>query len=421
MALSPSHALAAARFMAASRTPYFTSALVGLVPRESTHVVTPAGVPTIGVTPQAILMYHPEAVTKWTTAELAGALVHEIGHLLRKHAERFAHCTTPELRVRANMAGDLSMNDDIKAMGFELPAGGLFPENFGFKANLTSEEYYRLLEKRPPPPKSGSKGSKSDGAAGKQPGCGSGHCGGCSGNPMEGEPDDSDPAGRSEAEIARMAKQVAEQIRQAQSQAGVGSVPGGWQRWASEILKPAKVRWQDKLSRVLRGGIVFRAGAVDHTYHRISRRQAGIGYGPGKPVMPALHAPIPEVDVVTDTSGSMGDGELTQGLRETAGIIASTGARVRFSSCDAEVHALKTVSHWKEILPLLKGGGGTAFQPVFDLLMRQRRKPAVIVFITDGGCFDKPEPPPGVRVIWLLVGAHKCRPTTWGEFIELDD
>lgn len=422
--LSPENMLAAARYLAREKTPYFAAALMGLVPRPAPWLRLPNGFPTIAVTAQAVLLYNPEAVTAWTVPQLAGALIHEIGHLLRKHHDRFAHCTQPETRQRANMAGDLSMNDDIKAMGFELPNGAIHPSTFNLKPNLTAEEYYRLLERNPPPPQQGGgKGKQGGSGSGGEhaPGCAGGHCGGAAGNPFDGEPDEQDPAGRSEAEIERISRQVAEQMRQASNGSGAGNVPAGWLRWAEDVTKPPKVRWEEKLRRRLRAGVAHTAGAVDHTYNRVSRRQAGIGYGPGKPVLPALHAPVPEVDVVVDTSGSMGDGEISAALREIAGIMASTGSRVRFSACDAQVHSLATVTRWQEILPLLKGGGGTLFQPVFDQLMSQRRKPAVIVFATDGGCFDQPNDP-GVPVIWLLVGAHRCKvPVDWGHVIGLDD
>jgi len=402
MTLSPKDILAAGRLMAREKAPYFGAALLGLVPREA------PGLGTVGVTDRGIMLWDPEAVGQWTVPQMAGALIHEVGHILRKHHERFIGRD----HARANQAMDLAQNDDIIAMGFELPPNGLYPKNMGFKPNLSAEEYYTLLEKKDAPKQ-------------EKPSCGGGWCGSCAQRPVPGEPDEKgkDPAERSEADMQRMAKQCAEEIRKASTSKQAGTIPGSWQRWADDFLKPAKVRWQDKLSRTVRQGVTYAAGAVDHTYNRPSRRQGGIGFGPGRPLMPAFWAPQPIVDVVVDTSGSMGSQELGIAVRETNGILRTTGSKVRFCVCDAQVHGLTQIKTWREAAALLKGGGGTAFQPAFDAIAAQRDRPHVIVFVTDGYNYDPDglNPPKGAKVIWLLVGPMRQRPAPFGDVIEVDD
>jgi predicted metal-dependent peptidase len=219
--------------------------------------------------------------------------------------------------------------------------------------------------------------------------------------------------------VERVRKQVAEAVKQA-AQKGQGSVPGGWARWADETLEPAKVRWQDKLSRSVRNAMAYRAGAVDTTYKKLSRRQWGCGVGAGKPMMAALHAPKPNIAVVVDTSGSMGDAEVMVALREGKGIMDAAGAKVTFVACDARVHSLKVVRDWKEMAALLKGGGGTDFRPAFEALAKSTPRPDIIVFVTDGHGTAPAVAPMGVKVIWVLVGQGTRKPATWGDVVEVE-
>lgn len=236
--------------------------------------------------------------------------------------------------------------------------------------------------------------------------------------------------GRTKAELDRVRREVARSA-QDHSEKSRGTVPGGILRWAGDILKPPRIRWQDKLARFTRSAVAYRAGAVDYKYERPSRRQYGTGFGYGKPIFPCMRQPVPNVLVVVDTSGSMGQGELKTALQETNGVLMQTGAKVQFMSCDAAVHGIGEVRNWRDMLPLLKGGGGTSFCPAFEAIPKCKPKPDVIIFVTDG-CGDAPAtPPPGIKVIWLLVGSHKQEPyfgsygnrtdNKWGDMIYMED
>jgi predicted metal-dependent peptidase len=250
-------------------------------------------------------------------------------------------------------------------------------------------------------------------------GLGHGHCGSCAGraHPKEAELT-KDIKGRTPREIEGTRRAVAEAIRQEASK-GPGTVPGSWTRWADTQLAPPKVPWQQKLARAVRNAVAYRAGSVDLTHSRISRRQAGLGFGPGRPVISAMHAPQPRVAVVVDTSGSMGDAELRGAISECKGILAAVGAAVEFCACDAKVHELRPVRSWQDAVKLLKGGGGTDFAPAFEALEKKNPRPDVVVFITDGQG-PAPQMAPPFRVIWTLVGSYRQRPpVTWGEVIEV--
>ncbi len=416
--LSPRDKIAAARMKAKTYMPYFIAALLKLVPREQ------PGLGTVAVTDRAVLLYDPMILTYWTVDETAVALIHEIMHLLRDHSPR---CTRMGAEPKLwNIAADMEINDDIVAAKLKLP--NVFamegnpvnygevctPEAYGCSDGSLAEDYYRQLQQK----QAEGKGIE----ALESPAVGKGFCGSCGGRSVEGEPGGGEEdGGRTRVEIEGMKKEVARAIEAHQQAKGRSSIPHGMLRWAQEMLTPPKVRWQDKLARCTRNAVEYRPGATDFRMDRPSRRQVIFGHGPGSPLFPRSVHPIPEIMVVVDTSGSMGREELTKGLSELSGIFKTTGGRVTFCACDAEVHSLKPINRWQDALGLLKGGGGTDFCPVFDEVKKMRPPPEIIAFVTDGFGPAPVHPPIASKVIWLLVGAGARAPATWGESILLED
>jgi predicted metal-dependent peptidase len=409
-----------------------------------------------------VLLWCPTFVDRVTVEQLAAVLVHEVGHVLRDHSGRCKMLSAnPKLW---NIAGDAEINDDLRD-DWDLPdEGGVQPEKLGLKPGLTAEEYYANLRQEMEKQagdegdesgegdgsgedgdgggsedgqetKSGSgkgKGQggkkKSKGGTGtneedKPSGPAKGWCGSGAGRALPGEPSESEEAGKSQSDLERLRNEVAEAIKREASQ-GRGTVPAGWQRWAEEWLQPAKIPWRQKLARIVRGAVAFKSGAVDLTYRKRSRRQAGVGYGPGAPILPAYHAPVPKVECWLDTSGSMGGDEVKRGLSEINGVLKATGAEVVFGACDAAVHSRGAVRRWQDLVPMVKGGGGTDFRPIFEEVSKPSRRfqrPDVLIFCTDG-CGPAPEHPPvGMVVIWVLIGKYKKTPATWGEVIEVEE
>lgn len=424
--------LAAGRYRAAAVAPYFRSIVLNLIPVEVPVSQLPDGrMMTMGVTGRGHLLVNWDFIAALGSADKVGfVLLHEVMHLALEHPKRLGRRDP----ARWNKAGDLALNPAILEMkdntgrGVQPPTGPLAPitpDGFGFESGLTADEYYELLTKDEE--QGGGGGGKQD----QQGGVAQGHCGGCSGNPDPNEPQDGDddgnggtvPQGRSEAEMDRMRRQCAEQIAD-EARKGRGNVPGMLERWAEDVLGPPKVPWEQELAQVARQAIGWRPGAVDYRYDGPSRRQAGLGYGVGIPVLPRLRMPVPHVAIAVDTSGSMGTQELTDALRESDGILKAIGADVTYLACDADVHELKKVRNISDMRQALTGGGGTDFRPVFDALKNVRPLPEVLVFITDG-CGPAPAVPPlATRVIWLLVGPYRQRPNfpngEWGHFIEVD-
>lgn len=430
--------------------PYFGAVLRGLVRRE-----TP-GLGTIAVTKDGLLLWDEAFVDKQDTTTMAGGLVHEVMHVVLKHHERFVAMgivpePTPDVAAKAylaNIAGDLAINPDIAKMT-TLPDGAIMPAMFKLPDGLTMEEYYRrLLQQVQQQPKSGGQGQgQGQAKSGKgqpqqgqgngqqptqQPGAGSGKndtskvgkgwCGSCAGHPLPGEPaakggSQPDPEARSEAEMERFRKQTAEAVREYGSKQR-GLVPAGLQRWADEVLSPPKIPWREKLARMVRGAVAFKSGAVDYTFMRPSRRQAGMGFGPGRPIVPALHAPVPRVACALDTSGSMSEDLLTEALSEVKGVLTAVGAAVTFVACDAKVHGIKPIKTIGEAVKLMKGGGGTLLESAVKAISELKEKPGIAIVLTDGYCDDPPNY--GLTLLWCIVGGNKAFKPTHGEVIYIE-
>jgi predicted metal-dependent peptidase len=417
--------LASARLMATVKAPYFTTAIFQLIPYP-----TP-GLGTFAVSEKAVMMYDPELVNnrEWTVEATAWAIIHEVSHYIRGHHARCRDNNfDPQL---ANIAEDCEINDDIINAKGKLPVDPCLPSKLKppMKDGLLFEEYYHSIRQHAQKVRMSGSGDGEGGegdadgsgqiSGTKGPkGPGNGKCGGVAGNPLPEEANLPPGMGRSEVEQKRVAKQTAEAIREEASKSR-GTVPAGLARWAEVMLGPPHIPWQTKLARACRSAVAFKAGAVDYSYSKPSRRQAALGYGPGFPILPALRAPIPQVAIGIDTSGSMGTAELEEALRESKGILSAVGAQVDFLACDAEVHVKAKVRHYKQLLGMLKGGGGTDFRPIFAAVERTTPRPSVFVFCTDGYGPAPAQPPAGMKVIWVLIGGTQA-PAPWGEAIVVD-
>jgi predicted metal-dependent peptidase len=401
--------VSAARYWAVMNAPYFATAIFAVVPREvADGTLSERG--TFAMTASGIWLYEPAAFARWSAAEAGTVLIHEVMHWMRDHSGRAA-------RINAdpaiwNLAADCEINDDLAAMPkMRLPDnGGIQPHLYKLKVGLTAEAYYSALMQQSPAPKPK-----------PEP------CGSAAGNAAAGEPQ-GDPGARSETEAAVVRLQVAVDVLAHAKRHGMGSVPDSMRRWAEAAISPPKISWRDKLRTLGRARINYRPGGTESTYRKISRRQGGIGFGLGRPLVPAQVSVTPNVMIAIDTSGSMGESEGLRALAEADAILKTLGCSAYFVSCDCEVNASVRVRSINEIKLHLGGGGGTDFRPVFEELSRIKPSPDLVIFITDGGGYAPPTPPRGVAVIWLLVGEHRCKPmlanggdVTWGDFIEVEE
>ncbi|GAA3611025.1 VWA-like domain-containing protein [Kineosporia mesophila] len=422
--------LLAGRLLAAQAHPYLAGALFALT------IVPDRRLFTMAVDRYWRCYVSPSFVEACDVGELAGAWIHEVGHLLREHhargddlweRSRAGHGSCdPSVayarslaggswldadqpgreRLRMNIAMDCEINDDEQKTpgpgGIRLPAGSLVPIQFGLPEGRPFESYLREL------PATVVNGYLAwlD--------CGSGAHGGDA--PWDLGPDDGHPLGAAEAEVIRI--RTAEQIKR-----GRGRTPGRWSRWADEVGRP-KQDWHRILGAAVRARLGSGGGSGDHTFNRPGRRSAALG---GRVVLPALTRPAPEVAVVIDTSGSVSDDELGCALAETAGIISAAGGRrVTVYSCDSAVQTAQQVASARQIT--LAGGGGTDLRQGIRRALASRPVPDVMVILTDGHT-GWPESAPQVPVVIGVFGPepeldddgewHPKRPPAWARTIRI--
>jgi predicted metal-dependent peptidase len=188
-----------------------------------------------------------------------------------------------------------------------------------------------------------------------------------------------------------------------------GLLPAGLSCVVQQALAPPSVPWQavlrDFVQRSGRGG--------DWSYARVAKRHLWRGAW-----LPGRHGAALNLLVAIDTSGST-----RHALGRFVSEIAALGreyARVEMTvvECDAKVHRTTHLTEgdldaWERASRHhgLRGGGGTDFNPVFDLLAQHT--PQALVFFTDG-CGDAPDHPPSVPVLWVLADEDGSPPVEWG-------
>lgn len=400
MSLSAQQKLGAARLLAINKAPYLTSAIYFLIPREA-----PGLRHLVATSARGVMVFNPEMVAAESVEVLASALVHEVSHILREYWRRCAAGNfDPQL---FNIAQDLTINGDLKAGDWAMGTGWLLPETFKLADGKVSEAYYADLLAMASSPTANS--------------IGSGQCGGCAGNPTEDEAKNDDGPQHTEAELAVVRKNVANEIQSFAQGKGRGSVPGGWLRFAEMTLAPPRIRWEDKLARMLRRACTYRPGATVRRYSIPSRWQGVFGYGADAPIIPGHKSQVANVALLLDTSGSMSETEIGIALREAQGILKTAGASIEFCAIDSDVQALQRVDSVRDMARLLRGGGGTSFIPAFEALAKRRPPPSITIVATDG---DGPAPaaaPPWTHTVWLLIGKHASAPCDWGDIVRAED
>jgi predicted metal-dependent peptidase len=398
--LKPNNRLVLARLkLVKDIAPYLATALWAMKP------IAKEGIGTFGVDAWWRLYYDPKLVDDtnpdaWSVNGIAAALYHEVNHLLRSHNQRRnSICADPQIW---NLASDASINPQLIEEGVVLPIEPIVPENYGLEPGGTAEAYYISIMERAVRVKC----AKCAGGDGKVPskekgqivivehddpacaGPGAGRCGSCGGKPEAWEegPPTSENEGVSEPNGELIRRQVAADIQARQKEAG--DVPGSWLRYAEEKLH-SKVDWRKELQALVRQGIIDIAGMVNYSFKRPSRRQSAV---PGI-VLPSMRKPVPNIAIVIDTSGSMTDKMLAQGLAEIEKVLESNGFQgVPVLSVDTRTAVNKKVFSVSQVE--LGGGGGTDMRIGIRDAMALNPKPDMIILISDGfSPFDDTAPP----------------------------
>ncbi|MFE1470701.1 vWA domain-containing protein [Nocardiopsis dassonvillei] len=429
---------ASARLWAAARAPYLAHALFALTPvvlepRLDEEGGEPVADPDFRALPADTrwnVHLDPGTVAATPVEELGWWLLHGIGHLVRRHAERSPDSEGAVAGRAApgsgrdfgpasggsgdsgrdarlwNRAADAEVNDDLEADGLTVPDGVLSPRALGLPEGRLAEEYVSLIEVLE---EAHSRGGRS---VADPVDCGGAVHGTRGTTASAGASGGLDGLERDLLELA-LAREIT-----ARAAARTG-VPGGWLRWARERLRPS-VDWRARLGAVVRRGAHRAAGRTDFSYRRPSRRPGPRVRG-GTAVLPSMVAPAPEVAVVVDTSGSVPDPVLEVFLTETSAVLARVcgpGRRLRVVCCDLRAHPVQTVRRAEEIR--LVGGGGTDLREGIAAAVAARPRPDLLLVLTDGHT-PWPDRPPAVPVAVGLVGGPSAPPPPpdWAHVVPL--
>lgn len=407
--------LPAARMAAYEAMPYFASGVQSLVP------VDVPGLETVGVTERSVLLVGPGVLEQWTAKEAGVVLLHEYLHVFLYHCTRakaLAACgripTAAHFRVWG-IAADIQVNGYLSEAGLVVPNlttshGVSAPQTwrrYGFKPDLSVEEYYDLLLQKLEP---SDDGSEEDDDENENP-IEWGRCGSGSGNPLPNEPKPSATPGALPGTYDQDGRTEGEQQMQRMQDAGeinkFSNVPLGLKRAADILVQPSKVSWQTLLATLLRTACACAEGSGRETYSRRNRNQSGYDmFGDETALFPGTKKHRAKVALVADTSGSMGKAEFQKIINEANAILrAVRGGKVTFIAADAEVHVNTKVASVRDLAGKFVGGGGTDFRPAFRTLtsMPPSTRPDVVVYATDGYGEYPSAPPAGMKVIWLEI------------------
>lgn len=195
---------------------------------------------------------------------------------------------------------------------------------------------------------------------------------------MDAGPGEAQELDEIETEQVRIA--VAKEMSEA---AKAGLIPAGWERWVGKKLRPM-VDWRKVLRHRVSRAINHSVGArIDYSFARPSRRQSV--YQPLIP--PALSGNLTgQIACVVDTSGSIGDAQLTRILSEVCGILEVFNTPVTIIPCDAKAYdpvLLTRNTDLQEIISM-PGGGGTNMIRGIEAALALKPVPDVVVVLTDG-------------------------------------
>jgi len=357
--------------------PFYGSLLLLLEPR----VVTPDEVPGIAdfATDGVNLLYYPAGVDKLTEDEVVGTLCHETLHCALGHMYR--------LRLKNhriwNFACDYIVNEIVLDSKLTMPSDSLFDKRY---KDMSAEQVYALLQK-------------------------------------EGTDDPkyanistdllAPPVGMSEEQL----QVQSENWKGAALQAAIyakshGTLPGSLENMLKELVK-ARFPWEHILADFL-----IQRRPSRHDWSRPSRRSQGIGlYLPNR-----YYEPTGDIVLCHDTSASVDDDWITKFYSETAGLIQQIQPdKCIIIQCDTYIRQVD--EYTADTFPtdpteiLVKGRGGTSFEPPFKYLDENDIIPSALVYFTDGEC-SYPKKEPDFPVLWALTYEQEQPP--FGEYLCLN-
>jgi predicted metal-dependent peptidase len=378
--LSPTDLVSVFRLLISKESPFFT-----VLAYNCKFIPVENGIPVAG-TDGIDVYFNVHVFKNFTLKEVTGVFLHEILHIAYSHILR---CKNRDKKMW-NIAGDIFINQLINELSFcSLPAGGVLEPDL-WRDN--TEEIYELLKQNPELCEKYSNGDPLETLLGDlmDPG------------QLAGEnPADRAGAGNSQrpptpADLEQAAakwKDLLEVAAQAQAdkRSKYGSLSNQLQR-TLDLLRVPQVDWRQALMKYLIN--------CPNDYAGFDRRFIAEGF-----YTENLEGSTVRVDVCIDTSGSIGNEELSVFVTELVGIItAYPQIDCNLYWADTEAFGPYNIEKVTDI-PAAEGGGGTCFRDFFKKVAETSEKPVapVAIYLTDGYGRFPDEPPADTDTLWIVT------------------
>jgi len=170
-----------------------------------------------------------------------------------------------------------------------------------------------------------------------------------------------------------------------------GDLPKGIERFIENRIE-SKIAWRDELYRY-----VNTHAKSDYRMFPSSKKHLYRGIA-----LPSIYGEELKIVVAIDTSASIDDELLKVFLSELYEIMQSfTHYVIELIECDASIQNIQRLTPMERLEPILKGGGGTNFRPVFDYIEDMNEDFKFLIYFTDGkGTFPKYEPL--IDTLWIM-------------------
>ena len=219
-------------------------------------------------------------------------------------------------------------------------------------------------------------------------------------------PKDEDGNPLSESAMAEVKENIQRAILMADKLEGCSEGGTSTMNGAVQQLNETYVDWVDVMRDLLNS-----AKSNNPTWSRLNKRHSWRGVNlPSNDNEPQGG----EIVVAIDTSASVSQQELNIFATETQNLCEECGInKVRVTYCDTSIAKNPTTGEWWDEFDLdneelefnLRGGGGTRFEPPFNLFNDETEDTEDViafVYFTDGYCSVDSKVEPSVPVIWAL-------------------
>lgn len=381
------------RLLAWTRAPYYAIILHSFRP-------VAAKIGTMGVDRGLRLYIDFDTAEEWGDEECSQVLLHECGHVIGEHlklADSLGLGGDQRSAKMLNIAGDMSINDDLSDMGCEFIARtGVMPGAIGAPNYLSAIEYYDLLdeldEKRKKDQGSGADG---DGGSGGEDFDHSQGCGSIAhGVDAPWDLGDDDLGGEAppadSAELSRIIDNAKSSL-DLWATNNPGSATAG-NTGKTEERGHSIVHWTARLAPVLSSSIARSGRKSKTSYRKINRRFTPRAQG-SRVLLPGRVPLSVNVGCMIDTSGSMKNHHaFGVVMREVAGIhqkVVAGRGKTFVIDADTEVHDIREYKG-KGSITTMRGCGGTSMENAIlsaladSRLRKGEGKIGALFVITDG-------------------------------------